>query len=206
MSFPKVSHQTYENILARTSVSNTEIVRRILLWISFSNFPMTLEEVWEAIAIEQNLSYLDEEARLSNPQDVIDLCGNLLVVSEMTDEVTLVHLSVKEFLLSPAILSGRASAFAFSPEHANNDLAINCLAYLSFAEFQSGPCVATEIFKNRVLRYPLLNHAARAWPQYAIEAGQPEGLRQHIHRFFDAKSRPQFLSWVQVLNARGVHD
>ena len=202
---PKGLYETYENILARTSASNTEIIRRILLWVSFSIFPMTLWAIWEAIAIEQDLSFLDEEARLSSPRDVIDLCGNLLSVSNQTQEVTLVHLSVKEFLLSPTIRCGRASSFALSPEAANTELALNCLTYLSFTEFQLGPCQAYDRFKSRVWRYPFLDHAARAWPQYTIDAGQPEILIELILHLFHPDSRSAFLSWVQVLNASGVH-
>jgi hypothetical protein len=202
---PEGLYETYENILVRTAASNTEIVRRILLWVAFSIFPMKLWAIWEAIAIEQDLSFLDEEARLSSPRDVIDLCGNLLSVSNKTQEVTMVHLSVKEFLLSPTIRCGRASSFALSPEAANTELALNCLTYLSFTEFQSGPCDTSDRFKSRVFRYPFLDHAARAWPQYTIEAGQPEILNELILRLFDPDSRSVFLSWVQVLNASGVH-
>src|SRR5947207_3760531 len=75
---PRGLNETYENILIKVSADDTEIVRRILLWLAFAVLPMTLDEVHEAIAIEHDLDHLDEESRLSSPRDILSLCSSLL--------------------------------------------------------------------------------------------------------------------------------
>jgi hypothetical protein len=197
---PHGLNETYESILLKVPPGDTEIVRRILLWLAFAVLPMTLAEIQEAIAIEHDLTYLDEEARLSSPQDILGLCGSLVAVSD-TGEAVLAHHSVKDYLLSPYIRSSPVSSFSLSPPEACSDLAVSCLTYFSFRDFSTGPSRQRKHYKERLEQFPLLSHAATAWPYYACEAGQPTSLNERILSFFSPASRPNFMAWVQVLNA-----
>lgn len=197
---PHGLNETYESILLKVPPGDTEIVRRILTWLAFTVLPVSLSEVQEAIAIEHDLPYLDEEARLSSPQDILDLCGSLVAVPD-TGEAILAHLSVKDYLLSPYIRSSRVSSFALSHQEACSDLAISCLTYFSFRDFSSGPSPQRKLYEQRLEQFPLLSHAATAWPYYVCEAGQPNALKERILAFFGPAARRNFMAWVQVLNA-----
>jgi len=121
--------------------------------------------------------------------------------SGINDSVTLVHLSVKEYLLSSAIKGTEVRSFALSEEIGYQTLTTFCLSYLSAAEFRKGPAMTPEEWAHRDASHPFLDHASRAWPRYAILVGQPHDLVCKIIDFFKLESAGSFISWVQVLNA-----
>jgi len=191
-------NETYENILIKVPEQEVKVVRNILQWSAFNVMPMFLDEMYEAIAIEPDTSWIDEESRLISPHDIIDLCGSLVSVSDHRF-VALAHLSVKEYLLSDCIRDGKASNFALTADRASINIAISCLTYLSFEEFASGPAIGSMSFKERLRRFPLLEYAAVAWPYHVRQVGQPQELNERVYKFFSPASRNQFMSWIQVL-------
>jgi hypothetical protein len=185
----------------KISKNDTEIVRRILLWLAFAVLPLTLEEVHGAVAIEQGIDHLDEESLLSSPQDILSLCGSLISVSDQ-GHVRLAHLSVKEYLLSSEIChNSSVSSFAMAPSDANHELAVNCLTYLSFKNLTQGPSPTSDDYVDRLMRQPLLKHAATGWAYYVRASSPTPKLKDFIFDFFSPQSREKFMSWVQVLNA-----
>lgn len=162
---------------------------------------MTLAELHEAIAIDTNHSGVDEGELLSSPFDIVDICGNLALASGINDGVTLVHLSLKEYLLSSSIIRTEVGSFALSEEIGYQTLTTFCLSYLSSPEFRSGPATTPEEWAHRNAAHPFLSYASRAWPTYAILAGQPDDIVCKINQFFKLESGCSFMSWVQVLNA-----
>jgi Ankyrin repeats (many copies) len=162
---------------------------------------MTLDELWEAIAIDTEHSGVDEGEFLSSPFDIVDMCGNLVVASDITNIVTLAHLSVKEYLLSSSIIETSVRSFAFSEHSGYQTLTAFCLSYLSSTDFCTGPVKTGKAWTHRNTTHPFLEYAARAWPQYAILAEQPDDIVRKINQFFKLESGRSFMSWVQVLNA-----
>lgn len=198
-SLPEGLHETYENILAKVPTGSVRIVRRILQWLVCNVSALTLVELHESLAIEPDMDHIDEEAQLSSPMDIYDLCGSLIAVT-VEGEVILAHLSVKDYLLSDAIRGGSASAFTFSETEANAENALSCLTYLSFAEIRSGPAGSADDFEARLLRHPFLDHASRWWASYARNANSSsEELNKRALQFFSSSCRPQFMSWLQVI-------
>lgn len=182
------------------------IVRKILLWLSFTVLPVTLEELHSAIAIEHGLDELDEDSCLSSAQDIIAVCGSLINVTTIAPgHVRLAHLSVKDYLLSEDIHNGPASSFALSPLAGNCELALDCFTYLSFRNFQTGPSSSEEDFAIRLANYPFLRHAATAWTYYlraTEDTSEPTiQLDDRILDFFSPTNNGAFMSWIQVLNA-----
>lgn len=196
-NLPSGINKTYERILARVPHGNFNVVHRALLWLSFNILPLLLEELAEAIAIEKGLLDIDEDALLSSPEDLLDMCSSLVIISESRDEVTLAHLSVKDYLLSTAIRDSDARKFALSRESANKEISLSCLTYLSYSEFRTGPVETQKAWCNRSERYPLLQYVTVAWPYHFNAAGQPQDLNAKIAQFLTDSSRCLFLSWVQ---------
>ena len=198
---PKGLNETYANILSSVEEADIDLVRRILLWVSFTVFPVTLSEVYEAIAIESNLDHLDEESLLARPQDILDLCGSLISMSEH-GPLRLAHLSVREYLMGPELRKAEGLAvFALDAKTASHELAVNSISYLSFKEMASGPCRTFEAYAHRMKRYPLLSYASVSWTYFVRGATFDPELRSLVLNFFSAANRATFMSWVQVLNA-----
>ena len=200
-NLPEGLQETYENILVKIDPKCVRIVRETLQWLVCDVATLTLTELHECLAIEQGMDGIDEEARLSSPSDIYDLCSSLIAVTA-EGEVILAHLSVKDYLLSDTIKRGKASAFAISEPEANAENALKCLTYLSFAEFRSGPARSPESFGARLLEYPFLDHASKRWVSYAKNADPSlEELNNRVLEFFTPPCRPQFMSWLQVICA-----
>lgn len=196
---PEGLQETYETILGKVEPGCADIVKQTLQWLVCDVSAMTLAELHECLAIEQDMDHIDEEAQLSSPMDIYDLCGSLIAVSA-EGGVILAHLSVKDYLLSDAIKHGKASAFALTLPGANAENAFKCLTYLSFAEFRTGPSRTANEFEARLLSHPFLEHASKYWVSYAENAGSSsEELNSPVLEFFTPSFRPQFMSWLQVI-------
>ncbi|KAI0455785.1 hypothetical protein F5B21DRAFT_182284 [Xylaria acuta] len=203
---PSGLDETYERILKRTRKEDIVLLRKILLWVSFSAMPLKIEELHDAIALDVDTDTLEEveESRLNNPRDIFSLGGSLITVSE-SGEIRLAHLSVKDYLLSIDIREGgEASTFGMQAKRANEELARCCLAYLSLDSLAEGPALTLEQWENRRARHPLLRHVAKAWTYYLRAAGPTSDLNSVVSDFFGAGSRNGFMSWIQVLNSNWV--
>jgi hypothetical protein len=203
-NLPEGLHETYENILGKVAPGCIDIVRQTLQWLVCDVSTMTLAELHECLAIEEGMDHIDEEAQLSSPMDIYDLCGSLIAITA-EGEVILAHLSVKDYLLSDAIKHGKASAFALSLPEVNAENSFKCLTYLSFKEFQTGPAPTADDFESRLLAHPFLEHASRWWATYAKNTGYSSvELQNRVMSFFASSSRPQFMSWLQVICSQVV--
>jgi len=203
---PEGLQETYENMLGRIAPQCIRIVREILQWLVCDVSTLTLTELHECLAIELDMDHIDEESQLSNPMDIYDLCGSLIAVTE-NGGVILAHLSVKDYLLSDAIKKGKASAFALSELEANAENALKCMAYLSFAEFRSGPSRSANDFEARLLSHPFLDHASRYWSTYAENSrSSSTEVQSRVQDFFRPSCRPQFMAWLQVICSELVLD
>jgi hypothetical protein len=196
---PQDLEQTYEKILTKVSPYYTDHVKKILQCLAFGA-PLKLHELHDAIIIDPELDYLDEDARLSCPEDILDLCNSLISITE-NGFVRLAHLSVREYLLSPKIRNSRVAQFALDPKSSMLNICSSCLAYLSIKDLISGPATSNIALQERKFQFPFLEHAAVEWPYYSRAAGEPPELDDAINKFFDVANHEQFMSWVQVLNS-----
>lgn len=72
-SLPQGLDETYNRILLQIPETDEDLFRKLLVWLAFSFLPLTLEELWEAIAIEPGSSSIDDESRLRSPHDLVAL-------------------------------------------------------------------------------------------------------------------------------------
>ncbi|KAI0483410.1 hypothetical protein F4859DRAFT_472779 [Xylaria cf. heliscus] len=203
---PKGLDETYERTLKGIRQEDIELLRKILLWVSFAAIPLKIEELHDAIALNVDTNTLEEieDSRLNNPKDIFSLGGSLITVSD-AGEIRLAHLSVKDYLLSIDLLGGvGVSKFGMQPNQANEELARSCLAYLSLDSLAEGPALTLEEWKTRLARHPLLRHVAKAWTYYLRAADPTPDLHSAVSDFFRPRSRGAFMSWVQVLNSNWI--
>ncbi|KAF2187578.1 hypothetical protein K469DRAFT_661544 [Zopfia rhizophila CBS 207.26] len=207
LQLPKSLNETYARILRGVSKDEVEILRRALIWVAFAVMPLTVAELGEAVAIEADIHTLDdvEESQLYDPSDILSIGGCLFSVTD-SGYVKLAHLSVKEYLLShEAHKAPDVSVFAMSPKQANEELATNCITYLSLDTFAGGPAETTEEWETRVPNHPLLKHAAKGWTYYFRQADQTPHLVNVVNKLFGIDSHKTFMSWIQILNSNWIY-
>ncbi|MCJ1263937.1 hypothetical protein MMC22_003808 [Lobaria immixta] len=200
-SLPPTLDKTYEALLSRIDgEEDKKLTREILELLAFSLRPLTLLGICDYLQITPGMLVLDESKRLTDPKDVLNICGSLLNLSGQFGHVTLAHHSVKSYLISD--IKGDASYFRLSALDAHRNLAIKCLAYLSLEEFSSGPCETESGIMDRYQRYPFLGYASLRWAphtQRLEELGESLwGILKHF-LFSGEAGRGNFSSWVQLL-------
>ncbi|CAM1508622.1 Fc.00g054700.m01.CDS01 [Cosmosporella sp. VM-42] len=198
---PQGLNKTYGRLLARLPPSDVQLVRKTMTWLAFSVIPITLNQLWEALAIERGSGCIDDESRLRSPQDILILGHSLITVSS-DGHVMLAHLSVRDYLVSSEIKDDSGTApFALQPGISHKDLAIDCLTYLFLSGLSTGPSKTQEEYSCRLKQLPLLNYATKYWFHHARNAEFSEDLDDLTMRFFSHQARPNFMAWVQAFNA-----
>lgn len=198
---PAGLNETYGRVLAGIAPSDVPLVQKILAWLSFAVTPLTLLQLWEALAIEKDSDRIDDECRLRSPQDILDL-GHSLVTVTSNGYVMLAHLSVRDYLLSEEIKQdAETSRFFLQPEKRQLEIAQDCLTYLYFTELSCGPSASEEDYLTRLKRLPLLGYAGRYWFYHARAAEDNQKLEEQAIKFFFPECRNYFMSWVQIINA-----
>ena len=189
--------ETYERILANIDDDDFELVSTALKWITCSIRPLNIDELVEAIAVAPGQRKMDEEMRLSDPGDISDICGNL--VDSTSKTIRLAHYSVKEFLTSKRLLTkpSRISRYAITIVSSHRELGIICLTYLSFEDFDSGPCRNPETLRVRLKTYPLLDYAARYWGQHSA-LGDIELEGHWLNELFSRPGNGMLLNLLEV--------
>ena len=197
---PATLNETYARILQRVPQTDVPLAYEALTWLAFSTRPLRLQVLSEAMVIQESDRYLDDDCRLSNPSDALDICVGLAQVDD--GHVTLAHDSIRSFLTSSWIRTSPVAHFALDSADANRRILRKCLSYLGFNDFAQGHVTSEGELAARLEQYPLLEYAAAFWPEHLV-ADPPEPQDETlILDFFATKANPRggcFGSWVQFL-------
>ncbi|KAK0378058.1 hypothetical protein CLIM01_04604 [Colletotrichum limetticola] len=198
---PNGLDETYSRSLLKVPPSDIPLIQKTLTWLAFSPVPITLHELWEALAIEKGNDVIDDESRLRSPQDILVIGKSLITVS--TDgHVMLSHLSVRDYLVSAEIVEVPETAkFSLRSGSSHQELAQDCLTYLLISPFSDGPSSTQKEYLSRLKQFPLLKYATKYWFYHARNADYSEETQELAMRLFSESGRQNFMSWVQVFNA-----
>ncbi|KAJ4351397.1 uncharacterized protein N0V89_006739 [Didymosphaeria variabile] len=121
--------ETYDRILRNIEDCDLEYVDRALKWLVGTERPLSLAELAEAIAIDPTKNQLDDEEKLLDPHEILELCGSLVRVHG--GKVVLAHFSVKEYLLSSRLTEQepRIAKFAQHEESSRYHVTAGLLSY-----------------------------------------------------------------------------
>ena len=196
-SLPPTLDKTYEDLLGKIDGDEDRfLTRQILEVLTFTLRPLNLDEVCTMLQITPGMSRLDDSKCLTQPKDILDICGSLLKYNEKTHIVTLAHHSVKMYLTSSP--RNNASFFKLDEEEAHRNIALLCLIYLSYEDFYT-----ERKEKNYTLyqEYPFLKYAALSWAQHLRKVEPDESLWTALHAFLFSgdDGRDNFINWVQLL-------
>ncbi|KAF5707421.1 ankyrin repeat [Fusarium mundagurra] len=158
-NMPSNLNETYKRTLE--NIRNTEDrrhIKRELLWLAYSLRPLKLQELADAVVVEEDDDAIDDDLRLHDPVILLEYANGLFEFNPVTQAVSLSHSSIKTFLTSDWIKNSSASYFALGGDtECHLKIMRWCLTYLSYSEFNSG-CGA--ISKSTMSRYPFLGYAA----------------------------------------------
>ncbi|KAL8793896.1 MAG: hypothetical protein Q9195_003515 [Heterodermia aff. obscurata] len=218
LELPPDLDSTYDDILLRINQTDKLYLKRALQFVAFSARPMTLAEVAEAIIIENDISEVDEDSRLQQPQDLLEIGKSLFVASytELHDKkiLELSHYSVKEYLVSERIRSGPASEFALDKTIADIHIAQCCLTYLGMDIFERewqafdektwyhhespNDSLVTEFLvrrhRERLETYPFLAYAAKKCFIHCKDEVVQESIAQTLLKVFSTERNGRFIN------------
>ncbi|KIY01474.1 uncharacterized protein Z520_03026 [Fonsecaea multimorphosa CBS 102226] len=166
---------TFQRIQRQPKEQN-ELAKKVLVCVTYSAEPLTLDAVRHALAVDQETKELDPEYDLDNPDDVVSSCAGLVTIDSESKIVRLVHYTTQSFLES---LGNQL----MSDPH--DFLASCCLNHLHldlFAEVSIGQ-------DHRYKDFPFFGYSARYW-NWHISAGSGSiSLKERAFSFLDDNAR-----------------
>ena len=192
---------TYERILSRVKPIDYTVARRALTWLAFAARPLKVDELTEAIVVENGSTTIDPEARW-RPQDLLSFISSLVIYPNQNGTISLAHHSIKEYLLSTQ-LAQQAPHFHLTESTSNVEIATTCLTYLLMEDFASGATFDKALYLQRHKRHPLFDYASRQWPSHARKYLHSSPTLQNLAYTLLRPTRPpQFQSWLECLVSR----
>jgi ankyrin repeat protein len=156
-------NETYDEIWKRIKTQNpddADLAERVIYWIFHATRPLTVPELQHALAVELGDTFLDED-NITDEDLMVSVCVGTVVVQRESHTLGLVHATTQEYF--------ERKAAEYFPDAQRQILKV-CLTYLSFEEFESGPCNSDEAVEARLRHRPLLQYAARRWGFHAMGA------------------------------------
>ena len=208
---PKDLAGTYARILQRLEHDSENVHRyqKLLRWLVRSTRSLTLDELAECIGIdlEEEKEAMDFDAVETNPENLLKRCSSLVTVSD-SGQVSLVHYTVKEFLVSETIHND-LPFFYVGNEEVEVELAQTCLTYLCYSDFVAGSVTDDDLDSEYLDKYNFLEYAATVWGVHAHRSkGKEEQLLDLTTKLLKAPSegRGNYELWLQVYSRiKAVH-
>ncbi|KAL4876756.1 ankyrin repeat-containing domain protein [Aspergillus karnatakaensis] len=200
---PKTLHDTYIRILRKLELEFTEevvSVQRLLRWLVRGTRNLTLEELAECASIDYQSPEMsfDFDAVFTDPQDVVELCGSLVVISS-EGHVALAHYTVKEFLVSEHIKEVMPH-FWIGSEDVHAELASVCLTYLCYDDFDQNEDQSGDVILQHFEEYKFFKYAVHNWGTHAHLSGDDVGVYELTMKLLDSvdAGRENYDVWCRV--------
>ena len=234
-SLPRELYGTYHRILDGILPEYEVLATRALRWLAYAEVPVSLVELVEAIAIDENNSSLDGLQKLFVPEDIFHICGSLVRRSELTGMLSLAHSSVYEFLTVAGSQSHPPGPYYIPTATSKVVLAKTCLTYLSFPDFNMAvmqvrmdPYMYDESnlnipgtgslaecpFFDYTLRHwwkhlPITQEGLEVWPSliqfFDTESGNFGSLIMLLHRLEGTYKYPMAMRPIHFCATHGLH-
>ncbi|KAI4269415.1 MAG: hypothetical protein L6R38_007473 [Xanthoria sp. 2 TBL-2021] len=131
---------------------------------------MSIEALCEAVSINIGDTERDKDS-IPDELEILRWCSSLVRKGVGRDCLELAHFTVKGFLLQlDDNDTGEFSAYRIGPSHDENELAMVCLIYLNFRDFDQGiqgVYMDMAVTERRFKDYPLRRYAVYHWHDLA---------------------------------------
>ncbi|KAJ5491905.1 hypothetical protein N7453_010002 [Penicillium expansum] len=146
-----------------------------LMWLSHTTRTLTESELSDVLAIHSVRNAVDIKYRPAT-KTIIECCQGLATV-DVEGYVRLAHYAIQEYLTEHSKdLFPRAKA----------KIAVTCLRYLAFENFQDGPWPTKKAIKSRMEMYPFLPWAAVNWGRFVRQTETDEEVSSALFAFFSS--------------------
>ena len=161
--------------IAEQGKHSSMVVKTALSYIFCARRPLSIDELLHAMSVEGGETELCEDA-IPDIQSLLSRSVGLIRTDTGSGSTSLVHHTLQEYLKKyPGKLVSQ-------PE---TKLARVCLTYLTFDEFQGGPCNDGESLERRLQKYCFLGYASSHWGSHFRENQDDDegmGLLQELLR------------------------
>jgi ankyrin repeat protein len=172
-SLPNTLEKAYADVMLMIEASGDdrkELAMRALSWVLHARRPLTMAELREAVAIEEDSTGLEEDD-LSEATFIVECCGSLILHEQTGDIVRFAHFTVYDFIRTQSILLGEIY------------LAKSCLVYLSFDVFENAACQTQKDCRCLVKTYKLMLYSCKYWGTYVKGVAEDDvGVRKLLFR------------------------
>lgn len=179
-----------------------KIVERTLRWTLGAVRTLTIPELIEAIAIDEDENSLNEYSKVEEVS-ILRWCSCLVRKTANTESIELAHFTVEEFLkaINP-YKTPRLARFAHLKQTADLVLGRTCLHYLNYDDFANAK-VEDRFWCSR---NPFWNYAALKWRHHTAKKWDDETVGDLMRRFFHCSISPQFVIWNRFiwLHSHGI--
>jgi ankyrin repeat protein len=144
--------QAYKEAMGRIegqSPGFQKLAKQVLAWITCAKRPLTMLELQQALAMEEDKSELDKD-NLPDIEDMVSVCAGLVTVDKESGIIRLVHYTTQEYF-------ERMQKDWFPNVEA--DITIICITYIFY--YSSSPMKTCT--KRDLENFPLLYYACRFW-------------------------------------------
>ena len=119
---PTTLEQTYCNILERIPKDDWLLAKRAFRWLAFSIRALEFKELCGAVIVDEETEMIDENARLLDPEELLQICSSLMSYNQEEGTVALAHSPVWDFLTSQQIKESKVGEFYIDPDSADRTL------------------------------------------------------------------------------------
>lgn len=220
-TIPETLEKAYEQSLSRIPKRHKEKAQQLLMWLSYSFWPLTLEEAAAVLKLHQprdvlrilpsgiiTSSLVKEEAssRYAEPVEREELKFDHFSVKEYLASISPTDLAVAEFFIEPPLAHLSISQQCVSRILENNgkeaivDAAIQdpLKAYSTFLWFRHVQC-ADAFEKSRSITPSFEDWQPRAPPANAQLEELMTKLRSEIHRIFRKEFTTAYRNWCETM-------
>lgn len=201
-TLPRSLQETYQRALSKVSEDDKIYLRRTMLWLTWSLEPLELTTLVDAIVLEPGMKRFDSRARLSNPEELLEICGTFAVLrgnsrnKDKIQHISLAHHSVRDFFCDGL---SRDSEFWLPPKASHRELAVLCLEYLVLSNWTELAVSDEKHVIREVRQNYLLQYAACSWPKHVLESEAELELLPLISRLMGPDPSTAFLFWMQII-------
>jgi dephospho-CoA kinase len=194
--------QLYNSIIGPI-MKGSQQEQRILAWVVYGRRPLSLTELEAALATQMDSrnEKSTHDHKVSLTQDKVTSAMGI-IVDIIDNRVHLIHQSAKDFLIKNQQLSGAEFCNGLDP---NIYLAKICMIYLTFEDFETGPCGERATLETRRHQFPLYDYAAHNWHVHIRSEDEIDDNLTILRRLTEPGSAI-LLSWGEAAGIRGLQE
>lgn len=181
--------------IQRLPESRSRLGMDALKWLTHTTRVMTESELSDALAIHSKQNAVNAKYRPTT-KTILECCQGLATV-DAEGHVRLAHYAIQEYLTDNAEdLFPRAQA----------TIAVTCLRYLVFENFQDGPWAAEREIESIMAMYPFLTWAARYWGQFTRQTEADAEVWSALFNFFSSPFATAMTNQVRQYSMSLIQD